>query len=59
MTSAHNDRSDGHGPTFVGLYAQLLICYLRVPTDLLLTSLDTAGIEVDVHAEPVFVDDGE
>jgi hypothetical protein len=59
LASNHDNRSDGHGPRFVGLYAQLLIYYLRVPADVLLTSLDAAGIEVDVHAEPAFVDDGE
>ena len=31
MSSTHEGRSDGHGPRFMGLYAQLLIRYLRVP----------------------------
>ena len=42
MTSTHDGRSDGHGPVFMGLYAQLLIRYLRVPTDALLKSIRLA-----------------
>ena len=57
MTSTHDGRSDGHGPRFMGLYAQLLTRYLRLPTDALLASLRAAGIEVDMLAEPAFVDD--
>ena len=57
MTSAHDGRSDGHGPKFIGLYAQLLTRYLRIPTDALRASLSAAGIAVDILAEPIFVDD--
>jgi hypothetical protein len=57
MTSTHDGHSDGHGPTFMGLYAQLLIRYLRVPADKLFQSLDAAGIAVDMQAKPVFIDD--
>ena len=56
MTSTHDGRSDGHGPRFVGLYAQLLTRYLRIPTDALLQSLDAAGIEIDHQSEPIFID---
>jgi hypothetical protein len=57
MTSTYDGQSDGHGPKFMGLYAQLLTRYLRVPTDALLKSLHAAGIAIDINAEPVFVDD--
>jgi hypothetical protein len=57
MTSTHDGQSDGHGPTFMGLYAQLLIRYLRVPADALFQSLHAAGIEADMQAKPVFIDD--
>jgi hypothetical protein len=57
MTSTYDGQSDGHGPKFMGLCAQLLTRYLRVPTDALLKSLHAAGIAIDMHAEPVFVDD--
>jgi hypothetical protein len=57
MTSTHDGHSDGHGPTFMGLYAQLLIRYLRVPADALFQSLHAARIEADMHAKPVFIDD--
>jgi hypothetical protein len=57
MTSTHDGHSDGHGPTFMGLYAQLLIRYLRVPIDTLVRSLDAARIEADMQAKPVFIDD--
>ena len=51
--------SDGHGPVFMGLYAQMLIRYLRISADVLVRSLETAGIAVDMPAKPVFVDRGE
>jgi hypothetical protein len=57
MTSTYDGRSGGHGPTFMGLYAQLLTRYLRVPTDAILASLRAADIAVDMLAEPVFIDD--
>jgi hypothetical protein len=57
MSSTHEGESDGHGPRFMGLYAQLLICYLRVPPDALVRSLDDAEIEVAMHARPVFLND--
>ena len=56
MTSTYDGQSDGHGPKFMGLYAQLLTRYLRVPTDALLKSLHAAGIAIDTQAAPVFVD---
>jgi hypothetical protein len=57
MTSTYDGWSDGHGAKFMGLYAQLLTRYLRIPTDVLLESLHTAGIEVDQQAKPIFIDD--
>ena len=57
MTSTHDGRSDGHGPKFMGLYAQMLTRYLRIPTDGILKSLDAAGIAADMLAKPVFIDD--
>ena len=40
----------------MGLCAQLLTRYLRVPTDALLASLRSAGIEMDTREEPIFID---
>ena len=57
MSSTHDGESDGHGPRFMGLYAQLLIRYLRVPPDALGQSLRDADIAVDMQARPVFLDD--
>ena len=57
MSSTHEGGSDGHGPRFMGLYAQMLIRYLRVPPDALCKSLHDADIEVDMDATPVFLDD--
>src|SRR3954470_21296662 len=56
MTTTYDGQSDGHGPKFMGLYAQLLTRCLRVPTDALLTSLHAVGIAIDMQAVPVFVD---
>jgi hypothetical protein len=57
MSSTHEGDSDGHGPRFMGLYARMLIRYLRVPPDVLRKSLHDADIEVDMDANPVFQDD--
>jgi hypothetical protein len=56
LTSNHDGRSDGHGAKFMGLYAQLLTRYLRLPMDALLTSVHAAGIDIDQQAIPVFLD---
>ena len=57
MSSTHDGESDGHGPRFMGLYAQMLIRYLRVPPDALGKSLRDANIAVDMQATPVFLDE--
>jgi hypothetical protein len=44
---------------FMRLYAQLPIRYLRVPTDTLLKSLSSAGIEANIQAKPSFVDESD
>lgn len=56
MTSSHDGRSDGHGPSFMGIYVQLLGRYLRIEESWLLRSLEEAGIQVRIAARPVFVD---
>ena len=56
MTSSHDGVSDGHGPTFVGLYVDLLVRYLRFERDELLRSLETARVIVDQDPRPVFLD---
>ena len=57
MSSTYEGESDGHGATFMGLYAQMLVRYLRLPLDVLSESLRGAAIEVDIRAKPVFLDD--
>ena len=57
MSSTHEGDSDGHGPKFMGLYTRMLSRYLRVPPDVLSKSLHEAGIEVDLDAMPIFLDD--
>jgi hypothetical protein len=56
MSATHDGQSDGHGPTFVGLYVQLLVRYLRLDKAELLLSLQDDGISVLPDARPVFVD---
>jgi hypothetical protein len=56
MTSTQDGQSDRHGRIFVGVYAQLLTRYLRLPSDALLQSLNGAGIEFDARAQPLFID---
>jgi hypothetical protein len=57
MSSTQEGETDGHGPRFMGLYAQMLIRYLRVPPDVLRKSLHEAHIDADMDAVPVFLDD--
>ena len=56
MSATHDGQSDGHGPTFVGLYLQLLVRYLRLDQVQLLLSLQDDGISVFPDALPMFVD---
>jgi hypothetical protein len=56
MSSTQEGETDGHGPRFMGLYARMLIRYLRVPPDVLRKSLHEAHIDVDMDAVPVFLD---
>ncbi|MBR0646244.1 hypothetical protein [Plastoroseomonas hellenica] len=56
MSSTHDGEGDGHGAVFMGLYAQLLVRYLRLPERELLASLRAAGIAVDPGAKPLFLD---
>ena len=56
MTSHADGRSDGHGPLFMGIYAQLLARYLRLDQAMLISSLRSAKIESLCDARPVFVD---
>jgi hypothetical protein len=56
MTSHADGRSDGHGPIFMGVYVRLIERYLRLDPQVLMDSLQDAGIEIARNAQPVFVD---
>jgi hypothetical protein len=58
MTSHADGRSDRHGPLFMGVYVRLLVRYLRLDPQVLINSLQDAGIEIVRDAYPVFVDFG-
>jgi hypothetical protein len=55
MTSHADGRSDGHGPLFMGVYVRLIERYLRLDPDILVNSLQAAGIEIVRDARPVFI----
>jgi hypothetical protein len=55
MSSTADERSDGHGPVFVGLYLKLLVEHARMPRDELEASLRREGLEWDPAARPVFL----
>ena len=59
LSSTHDGVSDGHGPIFVGLYAQMLARYMRVPIEELAQSLAAFGVEADLSARPIFCLEGE
>lgn len=56
LSSTHDGVSDGHGPRFLGLYAQLLVRYLRIPEESLLSSLEITGLRFEREARPAFLD---
>jgi hypothetical protein len=56
MTSDADGLADGHGPIFMGVYVPLIERYLRLDTQILIDSLQDAGIEVARDARPIFVD---
>jgi hypothetical protein len=56
MSTTDDGRSDGHGPIFMGLYARMLVRYLRLDGASLLASLRDAGISIARDARPVFLD---
>jgi hypothetical protein len=56
LSTTHDGVSDGHGPVFVGLYAQMLARYMRVPIEELNLSLAAFGVEADLTASPIFID---
>jgi hypothetical protein len=58
LSSTHDGVSDGHGPVFVGLYAQMLARYMRLPIEELTQSLAAFGVEAELTARPVFIDEG-
>jgi hypothetical protein len=57
LSSTQDGRSDGHGATFVGLYCQLLVRYLRFDFNTIMASLCEAKITVMPTARPLFLDD--
>lgn len=56
LTSDAEGRSDGHGPTFVGVYVRLLIRHARIDAALLETTLAEAGIPWIRGARPSIAD---
>jgi hypothetical protein len=56
MSTTDDGRSDGHGAIFMGLYARMLVRYLRLNEAYLLASLRDAGISIARDAPPVFLD---
>jgi hypothetical protein len=56
MSTTDDGCSDGHGAIFMGLYARMLVRYLRFDEAYLLASLWDAGIGIARDARPVFLD---
>ncbi len=55
MSSTAEERSDGHGPIFVGLYLKLLVDHARLPREALEASLRAARLDWAPAARPVFL----
>jgi hypothetical protein len=56
MMSHADGRSDGHGPLFMGVYVRLIERYLRLDPQMLIDSIQDAGIKIAREARPVFVE---
>jgi hypothetical protein len=56
LSSDHEGASDGHGPTFMGLYIELLERYMRWCAAGLVISAAAAGIDIHRAAQPLFLD---
>lgn len=57
MTSDIDGSSAMHGPLFVGVYAQLLERYLKVPMPVTLYTCKKHNVDIMIGAHPVFLDD--
>ena len=55
LTTTVDGQSDGHGPSFVGIYVQLLQRYLQLDGTAMKQSLAAANVEVDAATRPGFV----
>ena len=55
MTSEHDGCSDGHGPSFMAIYVELLCRYMRFDAAYLKATAAEAGILVAATAKPSFV----
>jgi hypothetical protein len=57
MTTDIEDNSARHGPWFVGVYSKLIEKYLKVPMPLMLYQMKEHGVECNVMAYPIFLDE--
>lgn len=56
LTSTAEEKSDGHGPRFAGMYLRLLERYARMDRAALEASLRRAGIAWEADPRPAFLD---
>ena len=55
MTSEHDGASDGHGPSFMAIYVELLCRYMRLDASHLRATAAAAGVSVADTVRPSFV----
>lgn len=56
-TDFETGRSALHGPVFVGMFAKLLEKHINVPMPMMLYTLNKYGVDIDMMAHPIFLDD--
>jgi hypothetical protein len=56
MTATFDNKSNGHGSLYMGIYIQLLSRYLGLKYSDLVWSAQDAGLKVELNAKPVFID---
>lgn len=57
MTMDIDNNCAQHGPWFVGCYMKLIEKYIGVSLPLMLYTLDKYGVDTNIHAHPIFLDD--
>ena len=57
MCATVDGDSNGHGPWWMGVYMKLLEKHMKIPLSVLMYTADRDGIDFNITAYPIFLDD--